>query len=99
MVMSYCEAEYVLLLLCLGLTVLLYSVKQSSVLFHDKNAKDQPFHASLNYFFPQFENNWPPKQMLYTRMIFVSHTTSGNFKVYVSAHRINHKIALVWKGF
>lgn len=52
-------------LLCLGLTVLLkqYSVKENSVLFQEQEChlQYQPFHASLNYFFPQFKTQFTSK--------------------------------------
>lgn len=92
--MSYCEAEYVLLLLCLGLTVLLkqYSVKENSVLFHNKNASCSINHSMLALIisFPNLKHNSPPKQMFVYQdeKGFVPHTTSGSFQVYVLSHRI-----------
>lgn len=94
MLLSYCEAEYVLLLLCLGLTVLLkqYSEKQNSVLFHNQNAICSINHSmpALIISFPNLKYNSPPKQMFVyqNEKRFVLHTASGSFKVYVSAQRI-----------
>lgn len=88
----YCEAEWSYF--CLGLTVLLkqYSVKQNSVLFHNKNAicSINHFMLALIISFPSLKNSSPPKQVFVhqNEKTFFLHTTSRSFKVYVSAHRI-----------
>lgn len=65
MLMSYCEAE--LSCFFLGLTVLLkqYSVKQNSVIFHNKNAicSINHFMLALIISFLCLKYSSPPKQM------------------------------------
>lgn len=69
-----------------------YSVKQNSVLFHNKNAICSINHSmlALIIFFPNLKHNSPPKQIFVYQdeKGFISHTTSGSFKVYVSAHGV-----------